>query len=77
MGDPMSEKAMIINRTLFPKIHDVKTSVSQSSVIKESYEEIVSSLLHYLKQMGKGLTILADDSTTKLTAAITEIEPSL
>jgi diguanylate cyclase (GGDEF)-like protein len=74
MGDPMSEKAMIINHTLFPKIHDVKTSVSQSSDIKESYEEIVSSLLLYLKQMGEGPTLSADDSTSKLIAAITGVE---
>ena len=56
---------MIINRTAFPKIHDVKTSVTQSSDIKESYEEIVSSLLLYSKQMGDGPIILADDSTNK------------
>jgi diguanylate cyclase (GGDEF)-like protein len=74
MGDPMSEKAMIINRTLFPKIHDVKTSASQSSDIKGSYEEMVSSHLLYLKQRGEGPTPLADEGTNQLIAAITGVE---
>jgi len=40
----MSENTMIMNRTAFPRIHDVKPSVAQSLDIKESYEEIVNSL---------------------------------
>jgi len=74
MGDHMSENTLIINRTGFPKIHDVKTSVAQSLDIKESYEEIVNSLLLYLKQMGGGPIILTDDNTNKLTEAITRVE---
>jgi len=70
----MSENTLIINRTGFPKIHDVKTSVAQSLDIKESYEEIVNSLLLYLKQMGGGPIILTDDKTNKLTEAITRVE---
>jgi len=59
---------MIFNRTAFPQIHDVKTSVTRSLDIKENYEEIVNSLLVYLKQMGKGANILlAEDNTNKLT----------
>jgi hypothetical protein len=70
----MSEKTMIINRKAFPKIHDVKTSVTQSLDIKDRYEEIVDSLLLYLKQMREGAIILADDKTNKLTEAITRVE---
>jgi len=74
MGDHMSENTLIINRTGFPKIHDVKTSVAQSLDTKESYEEIVDSLLLYLKQMGGGAIILADDKTNELTEEITRVE---
>src|SRR4030042_320246 len=74
MGDHMSENTMIINRTAFPKVHVVKTSVTQSLDNKDSYEEIVNSLLLYLKQMRGGAIILADDKTNKLTEAITRIE---
>ena len=70
----MSENTMIINRKAFPQIHDVKTSVTQSLDIKDSYEEIVNSLLLYLKQMREGAIILADDKTNKLTEAITRLE---
>jgi len=70
----MSENTMIINRKAFPRIHDIKTSVTQSLDIKDSYEEIVNSLLLYLKQMREGAIILADDKTNKLTEAITRLE---
>ena len=70
----MSENTMIINRTAFPRIHDVKTAVTQSLDIKDSYEEIVNSLFLYLKQMREGAIILADDKTSKLTEAITRLE---
>jgi diguanylate cyclase (GGDEF)-like protein len=70
----MRENTIIINRTALPQIHDVKTSVAQSSDIKESYEEIINSLLLYLKVMGGGAIILADDNTNKLTEVITRVE---
>jgi diguanylate cyclase (GGDEF)-like protein len=74
MRDPMRENTIIINRTEFPQIYDVRTSVAQSLDIKESHEEIINSLLPYLKVMGGGAIILADDNTNKLTEAITRVE---
>jgi len=64
----------IINGTAFPKLQDVNTSMTQAGDIKDSYEEIVDSLLLYLKQMGGGAIILADDKTNELTEEITRVE---
>jgi hypothetical protein len=62
---------MIFSRTAFSQIHGVKTSVTRSLDIKENYEEIVNSLLVYLKQIGKGANILlAEDNTNKLTVPL-------
>jgi diguanylate cyclase (GGDEF)-like protein len=70
----MREDTIVINRTALPQICDVKTSATQSLDIKESYEEIINSLLLYLKGMGGGAIILADDNTNKLTEVITRVE---
>jgi diguanylate cyclase (GGDEF)-like protein len=70
----MSENTMIIDRAAFPQIQNIKTSVAESLDIKESYEEIVNSLLLYLKQIGEGAIISSDDNTNKLTEAISTVE---
>ncbi len=41
----MNENTMIINGTAFPKLQDVNTSMTQEGEIKDSYEEIVDSLI--------------------------------
>ena len=70
----MRENPISINRTALRQIRDAKTSVARSLDIKERDEEIINSLLLFLKNMGGGAILLADDNTNKLTEVLTRLE---
>ena len=74
MGDLVHENPISINRKALRQIRDSKTSVARSSDMKERDEEIINSLLLFLKNMGGGAILLADDNTDKLTEVLTRLE---
>jgi diguanylate cyclase (GGDEF)-like protein len=74
MEDAMRENTMIIKRTALPKIRDAKTPAAPSLDIQERDEETINSLLLFLKKMGRGAILLADDDTNRLAEVITRLE---
>ena len=73
MGDITQEETMITSRKKLGHIHEVTTSLSQSSDIKELFEKIMDSLLLHLRHMDAGAILLADDNTSRLTEVISRI----
>jgi len=76
MGDLMREDHISINRTTLRQIRDSKTSVARSSDMKERDrdDEIINSLLLFLKNMGGAAILLADDNTDRLTEVLNRLE---
>jgi predicted signal transduction protein with EAL and GGDEF domain len=74
MRDLMRENPISMSRTALRQIHGARTSVAQSLDIKKSDEEIINSLLLFLKKMGGGAILSADDHTNKLTEVLTRLE---
>jgi diguanylate cyclase (GGDEF)-like protein len=73
MGDTKQTETMITSRTKLRQIHEVTTSLCQSSDIKEVFEKIMDSLLLHLKHMDTGAILIADDNTTRLTEVISRV----
>jgi diguanylate cyclase (GGDEF)-like protein len=73
MGDTPQKEIIITSRTKLRQIHEVTTSLCQSSGIKEVFEKIMDSLLLHLKPMDTGAILIADDNTTRLTEVISRI----
>jgi diguanylate cyclase (GGDEF)-like protein len=73
MGDTTQKETMITSRTKLREIHEVTTSLSQSSDIKELFEEIMDSLLLPLKHMDAAAILMAGDNTSRLTEVISRI----
>lgn len=73
MGDTTQKDTMITSRTKLRQIHEVTSSLSQSSDIKEVFEKIMESLLLHLRHMDAGAILLADDNTSRLTEVISRI----
>jgi diguanylate cyclase (GGDEF)-like protein len=73
MGNTTQKETMITSHTRLRQIHEVTTSLSQSSDIKELFEKIMDSLLLHLRHMDEGAILLADDNTSRLTEVISRI----
>jgi diguanylate cyclase (GGDEF)-like protein len=70
MGNPLQETTIMTNRTKLQQIHEITTSLVQSSDTKEIYEKIMDSLFLCLNRMDAGAILLASDDTNRLTKVI-------
>ena len=73
MGNTTRKETIITSRTKLREIHEVTTSLFQSSDIKELSENIIDSLLLHLKHMDTGAILLTDDNTTHLTEVVSRM----
>jgi len=73
MGDTTQKETIVTNCTTLRQIHDVTTSLFQSSDLKELFEKIMDSLLLHLRHMDAGAILLADDHTSRLTEVVSRI----
>jgi diguanylate cyclase (GGDEF)-like protein len=73
MGDTTQKESINTSRTKLRQIHEVTTSLCQSSDIKEVFEKIMDSLLLHLRHMDAGAILLADGNTSRLREVISRI----